>query len=560
MKKILCICVACLLACFLFGCKGQTEAVETTAPPTEPPIMLTEPELYEKFELVYDDCGGSFSDDAEQLSSELTALGAKVKSDKEEWPKDYETLYKTWRANIIVERTATLQKEYEEIIADHTLYEQGVDGLWETRLGVHYVNYFDFDNDGKQELLLLSDFHIVEIYGEEKGHAVKYCEQSLDVFDSFNKYQDGWFGGVSLDGISIACKDGRPLIGVIASGIFGSSGHHPQLHIFYGLESKNLSVSAVVQLKDSGYILTDEQPEYVEMDSKHAFDLGSYESEASGESMTAEQYQNLYAEQTVASYARVEDVGVLAESEIFPVPRIEVNGKILSLDVAPYASWGVLMAPLRDVLEAVGVAVYANSDASVILASTKKDTLVIANGDFSRGIEDIWRSSRDVWRYCFNGNDQTKIEIGRTNGKTFAPVQEIVGLFGASSQWDSEAKTMRIEGAIPDSDRMSSDELKRIASFDLKQASQAAIAKGHKSYSGSDMLPTSGMTEDFSSEVQGGLVFKNGKAVWTLYAVAFEESVPGSYAYAELYRVDVTSDGTVTAYPDQKAYDGAGQL
>lgn len=550
------VCVAGLLACFLFGCKGQTEAVETTAPPTEPPIMLTEQELYKKFEFVYDDCGASASEDAEQIAKELSALNKKATADTKEWPESYETQYKTWRTNTIKERAETVAAEYEQIIGERTLYEQGAHGLWDTRAGLCYADYLDVDLDGKNELLLLTTTTdnmedgvgaVLEIWGDEKGHSVKTGSQTF-VFPfgmsiGLNENDTGFFLTISSgDGVST------------------------DLDICYKLERTGLTAIDAAIASGHGFYYAAEMsdPAIYTFETRDAiYDCFSI---CFGDEITEEQYvaaKNRCTAKTPLVNLGVESTnianpGVLPIDKLAPVPKIEIDGEPVELSVIPNATSGVFVAPLRDVLDAMGIAVYANSDVSVILASTKKDTLVMAKGDFSHGIEELWSKS-DSWYYCFNGGNQNQITIWQSDGKTIAPIQEIVGLFGASSQWDSEAKTMKIEGAIPDGDRMSGDELKKIAAFDLKQASQAAIRKGHKALEDLDELPTGGSTEDFSSDVDGGLAFKNGKAVWTLYAVEREEHYPYGF-YAELYRVDVASDGAVTAYPDKKAYTGAGQF
>lgn len=562
------VCVAGLLACFLFGCKGQTEAVETTAPPTEPPIMLTEQELYKKFELVYDDCGASSSEDAEQIAKELSALNKKATADTKEWPESYETQYKTWRANTIKERAETVAAEYEQIIAEQTLYEIGVEGLWETRPGLIYADYIDIEKDGKQELILLSwaanddggAVATIEAYGDQKGHAVKCFEQVLDL-------------SLGIAGASVSLAenaDGATFVGITAED--GGSGQNTKMSVFYTLEGTGLSVADVVfdhwerdysadnmdgataysTLKLDNLSIPDENPNAY-------FWSSSWNLETSdlGEELTEEQYTALLAKYNGKPLfhmpgnlvPQIYETGILPAFEV-AVPHIEVNGEVLELSAAPYASGGVFMAPLRDVLEAIGITVYANSDASVILASTKKDTLVIASGDFSldrNGIEGAWRRSNN-WYYCFNGGDQSQTEVGRSNGVTFVPIQEIAGLFGANCQWDSVTKTMKIAGTIPDSDRMSQENLKAIANFNLDEAIKIAEQNGYSYY----FTTASGGTPDgeyVDDSFYGGNSFRNGKSIWEFFIDGGKE-ITDYGGIQTMIGAEAKSDGTFRVNPE----------
>lgn len=252
---------------------------------------------------------------------------------------------------------------------------------------------------------------------------------------------------------------------------------------------------------------------------------------------------------------------------LLSAPQIEVNGSAVKLSAEPYLDRydNVFMVPLRDVLEAMGVAVYANPDASVILASTKSDTLVISRGGNFRwssysGINSRYYGENKTYKYSMNGGGQN-ITVEFTDGKAFAPFQTIVSLFGAKAEWNGAAGAIQIDFDLPDSSRMSQDELKKLVNFDLEQASQLAISKGHK---GSNMMNgTVSLFEyafsfDSEKDMPSGLRFINGKAVWTLYAIEREDKQQYGY-YAELYRVDIASDGNVTAYPNERGYMGAGQ-
>lgn len=554
MKKLANICgIICLLLCVLTGCKNSVDAVESQVPPSQEPAKITEKELHQKFELVYDDCGSSASDGVDQLTAELAALGKKAEADEKQWPENYETLYKTWRTSTIKERADTLQKEYEEIIAGRSLYEQGVNGLWETRPGVHYANYLDLNNDGKQELLLLSDCHIVEIYGDEKGHAVKYCEQSLGVPElSYQKTMEEEFRAL-LGGVSLAQKDGQFLIGAIMHGNYSASSHHPEGHIFYELKNKELVVADMVRLTDMGDfdMGTLEYP-YVEVDSTKTTAEDLCNNDKGGDilrEMTQAEYENKYSEKVLVAYAGPQEVGILQEDKIFPVPGIEVNGERLELEVAPYAYSGELMAPLRDVLEAmgvtIGVTVYDSTGESSqieIFASTKTNSLRIANWPSNWGnsssmgggdlydLEDWGRFDNSIgYCYSLNGNEENSIVVQNVNGKTFVPIQPIVLLFDANAEWDKDEKILHIISNIPDEQRMNQEELDKIINFTVVDALGIPPSSQYMIFGGS--------SGDFSAHFK--IAF--GKSMWEFLVVDYDNATIGDMV--------VYCDGTYTYTP-----------
>jgi len=574
MKKLLSIfCVIVLLATVLAGCKesnaGESEPA-TTETPTIPEI--TADELEAQFLLIYDDCGASVSEESEQLTTELTLLDKKAEADKKQWPDNYQTQYKAWRASTIKERADTVKAECEQIIAERILYEQGMPGLWETTPGLVYANYIDIENDGKSELMLLtwsntddSGVTNLEIYGDVKGHAVKYFEQSLDTVLGM--------GGMYIS--LVENEDGIPFLQVTAED--GGSGQNTRMNVFYTLGSAGLSVADIVfdyWYRDYDTDNMDGIKMYVTLSSEDSVvsdkepnlnlwaSFGGVWSDRLGVEITEEQYNAVLAKYsgnhllfTSYQYTEIYETGVLPTSEIVPVPKIAVNGEVLELDVAPYLSGDVFMAPLRDVLEGMGVAVYANSNASVILASTKKDSLVMANVDFSmneKGIEGAW-IKRNNWYYSFNDGEEKSITPQISGGKTFVPLQEIIQLFGANSQWNSETKTIEISSSISDNELMSQNELKEISTFSLENAIQNVERNGYSYYS------ISALDMDDYQDVHGGIKFKNGHAVWQVYVIESEEHYISGF-YVSLFRVDAASNGEVIAYPDEKACFGAGQF
>ena len=241
------------------------------------------------------------------------------------------------------------------------------------------------------------------------------------------------------------------------------------------------------------------------------------------------------------------------ERGILTDPHVEVNGTPVKLSTAPYYSVFHFepMVPLRDVLEAMGVAVYANSDASVILASTKSDTLFITCGnEFFDSIDNVtvYNEKNKTYRYSMNGDEFQKTTIEFTNGKACALIQTIVPLFGGKVEWDGQAGAMQITSNIPDSNRMTGDELKKIANFGAEQAQQLAAKKLKVNYERVYFGNPDGT-------ISGHFAFKHGKMIWSgTVTVSFEYE---TNAYGEIvagydvwYPVEVASDGTVTAHSD----------
>lgn len=509
-------CVVCMLFVFLVGCNGSKDVAESQEPPSQAPVEATQQELYQRFELVYDDCGGSFSDDAEQISAELAALKAKAQSDEKMWPQDYETFYKSWRANTIEERTTTLQKEYEEVISGRELYEIGVDGLWETTPGLIYANYIDIGQDEKPELMLLTwrrtDYGtatLMEVYGDERGHSTKYFEQNLD------------FPIGIMDISLMESSDGTEFVAVSAED--GGSGQSTLMNVFYAIEKDGLSIADVVF--DYWYrdYSTDEGTTVystLALDDTFALGLepniqlwGSSGESSSGLDMEIEQeeYDSILAKYTgntllfMSPYSepQIHNTGLLPAFEV-AVPQVEVNGKILDLEVAPYVYNGELMVPLCDVLEAMGVAVYTKIEAprEAIFASTKNDSLRIANyppiygegeiyndiGSISGWVGETWGdlynpSGNEYFSY-FNGGEKTKITIEKKKGKSFAPIS-VFSFFG-NAEWDNENRMLIVSSNIASDIQISQSDLQKIADFSFEEAEELGYRKGYQRGTPSD--------------------------------------------------------------------------
>ena len=417
------------------------------------------------------------------------------------------------------EEDKAAQAEFEQIIYDAQLFEVHGSGLV-------YADYVDVDNDGKLELLTLdasgdSDGYytyevIAAVYGIMDGHAEKICEQTFS-----------WIW--QPESLSICTNANQTYLWSAWEDVGTSSVGDT----FFKVENGAFAIGESISVSYAS-----EKPEY----------SGITETEYNA---LDQKYTN---KKGLLSYNRNSGLSVQNRG-LLPEPKIMVNGVPVGLSAKPYLSHssGAFMVPLRDTLEAMGIAVYANSDASIILASTKKDTLVITNQGLSgQGFEGInnphsWGAyGGKTYQYSMNSGEFQNIEIEFTERKAFVPLHALVTLFNAKAEWSGKAGAIQIVFDLPDSSRMSRDEIKKLASFDMERAQKTAANKGYGNtrfshYDGSAY----------------GLTLKNGKAIWKGYAYVstkVEEDAQGNIigAIDEYYLIEVASDGTVTANPNDK--------
>lgn len=428
------------------------------------------------------------------------------------------------------EEVRALQAEYEQIISQQKIHD--VHGT-----GLIYADYIDIDGSGKPGLLTvgidMDSFAgiVATVYADIDGHAGKYCEQVLP-------------SGGTFTYLDIYQANGQRYLGVSME------------HRYEGMESQFFKV------ENGAFVCSDHVQEKwdISTDSLATRYIG-----INGEDISEDEYRA-----TVKKYTKQKELFSqgpswyeFGERGILPVPGIQVNGTAAKLSAAPYISYynyKMFMVPLRDVLEAMGVAVYANPDASVILASTKNDTLAITYKEFEgygfEGINSDYYENSRTYKYSMNGGEFQKFAIEFTDGKAFVPLHTIVSLFGATAEWNGEAGAMQITSNIPDSNRMSQDELKRMANFDLKQARGVAASKGYE-YTKVNFWSNDGYTF--------GAVFKNGKAIWKAYfdvSWQYEKDEHGDIisATVEQYPIEIISDGTVTEYPNDVIYRPSSQF
>lgn len=527
--------------------QDTSESEENTQPqtPTPPPIPeITEDEMLRQFETIYTNCGADITQSEENLAVELETLQNAVADSDVSWPHDYREQYRSWRDRIVAAWKNGLYKSYWDIISQRKHYTYGESGLI-------YANYIDPEQSGTPQLVLVSwapgeDYDqiiTVELYGEENGKAVVCWKQNITISPFDRSAQ-----------ISLATRNNQLFLWV--SSYSQASVEVREQDEFYalGMESNGDAEKLsywVDRFGMEGYRKGDSQI----TEGEYQAQLAAYHA--------GEKIIELNRRDNGEFTDTCTDGILSARNEVYA--EIEVNGTAVELSALlyakgnPYASTDV-MVPLRDVLEAMGVAVYANSDVSVIVASTKENTLLINR---SRTYDGYY-----YYQAFFNGGgwqgrgQDIVIERG-ADGRLLAPLQALVELFGASVERDNDASVIHITSNIPDDIRMTQSEIETMANFNLERAVQIAEEQGYTGFS-----TRGGWHVIFSSyreeHVEGRLIFAYGKAIYIGYILDWEESIepdgtPGSgFYYAEWYRIDVMHDGTIIAHPYDKVWDGAG--
>jgi inhibitor of cysteine peptidase len=118
-----------------------------------------------------------------------------------------------------------------------------------------------------------------------------------------------------------------------------------------------------------------------------------------------------------------------------PVPldgfTITVNGKQLEPEVLPYLAGDTMLAPLRSIAEALGVAVTYDEAAGSVTAATDKSSLVLTPGDpvAKRNGDPVQLAAAPV----------------REGDTVLVPLRFFAEVFGTSVKWDGAAKRVTAE-------------------------------------------------------------------------------------------------------------------
>ena len=454
----------------------------------------------------------------DRLSAEITLLKQLVGEASFPWDGVYGSKYLSWREALIETMTEQLIIEYEEIIAERTLYEASYN-IYEAypyiTNGLYYAGYHDFDGNQLPELLLVTleevpsnDSHpeytaILEIYGEKEQKVVKYGSESI--YMPYGEYS------VELK----RCQDNF----VVYYSYHGYSSAAGEEVKYYGVQDKQLWL--VDDLRMQSYFINEYTRDY------------EYEYYNGNNKITSKEYteilQKYVSEIHIYDNECYEkgDHGVLTE----PVNRtIIVNGQELTSIGPLYMDEGYTLAPLRPVLEAMGIPVYTDGELVTILASTKKDTL------------DIHKDSRGrPWGYGyyeadFNDTGVSIIAPEIIDGKMYVRIEPTVSLFGATAKYSRTDRTLTITFDIPSEDLMTEREVEALLRFSYEDAEAILLQHGYW-ISGSE------------NEVDVFNYFKNGRAFWSVYVlplgVEYEAHEENWIFVGNSIEVTVASDGEV---------------
>ena len=452
----------------------------------------------------------------DRLAEEITMLKKLVSEASFPWDGVYGSKYLSWRENLIEAMKEQLIIEYEEIIAERTLYEASYniyDAYPYITNGLYYAGYHDFDGNQLPELLLVTieevpsnDSHpeytaILEIYGEKDQKVVKYGSES--VYMPYGEYS------VELK----RCQDNF----AVYYSYHGYSSGAGAISKYFGVQNKQLCL--VYDLSMQSYFINEYTRDY------------EYEYYNGNNKITSEEYSEIrqkYVSETRIYYNECYekgDHGVLTE----PVNRtIIVNGQELTSIGPLYMDGEYTLAPLRPVLEAMGIPVCADGQLVTILASTKKDTL------------DIHKDTRGMpWGYGYYKTDFNDTRVSTIapeiiDGQMYVRLEPTVSLFGAAVQYSRTDRTFTITFDISSEDLMTEREVETLLHFSYEDAEAILLQHGYW-VSGSE------------DEVDSYIYFKNGCAFWSVYVlplgVEYEVYEEGWAFVGNSIHVTVTSNG-----------------
>lgn len=468
------------------------------------------------FQTAFDSYSNGQVPEADRLAVEITLLKKLVSEAAFPWDGVYGSMYLSWRGTLIETMTEQLIIEYEEIIAKRTIYEANYNVFENYPYvvnGLYYAGYHDFDGNQLPELLLVTleevpsnELHpeytaILEIYGEKDQKVVKYGSESI--YMPYGEYS------VELK----RCQDNF----VVYYSYHGYSSGAGAISKYFGVQNKQLSL--IYDLSMQSYFINEYTRDY------------EYEYYNGNNKITSEQYSEIlqkYVSETRIYYNECYekgDHGVLTE----PVNRtIIVNGQELTSIGPLYMDGEYTLAPLRPVLEAMGIPVCADGQLVTILASTKKDTL------------DIHKDTRGMpWGYGyykadFNDTSVSIIAPEIIDGQMYVRIEPTVSLFGAAVQYSRTDRTFTITFDISSEDLMTEWEVEALLHFSYEDAEAILLQHGYW-ISGSE------------DEVDSYIYFKNGCAFWSVYVLPLGveyEAYEEEWAFVgNSIHVTVTSNG-----------------
>ncbi len=552
MKKTAIVCLCALLFCTLSACAGGEGPAQTSAPSApssqaEPPKTLSQQEMEGLFQKVLDS-GDIRSQEAEQVARELSELKM---AGGDALPEDYEARYKTWReeqaAAWKAEEVERLKEEYRLAL----LKDKDLIAAWDEKREC-YADYVDFDGDGLPELLVISrdkntsSFSIKVSDGKEGQMSEPFVDDF--VMHGVRLYQDNVSPKIYLECYTYAG---------------GTEAWNHRYRFFELVDGEWRLAARFDQGVDNGsHDLIKETLEELGTDVER---FEPYWLSLDGNITEAEYTEKL------ARYTECQELLSIQEDEPFPEGGIlsdvfsvslTMNGQPVELGIAPFMEDGFMMAPVRPILEAMGVTVHAMSteaydktwDAAersmsirkppMVVLSTKKRTCDIRATDMMDDNEAASYHGDYGVEYGDSNRDGADAPAPRVvNGQLVGPVSEIVKFFGGSAEWELDAggRMLSLTGSIPETDRISEREIETVASFSINDAKAIMKAQGY---------------QFFRFDWNGGDSFKNGRKFWKfvvlpigveyeIYPDPEDPSGEAWYGPTNATCVTVWNDGTV---------------
>jgi len=229
--------------------------------------------------------------------------------------------------------------------------------------------------------------------------------------------------------------------------------------------------------------------------------------------------------------------------------NVVVNGKKLTMAQPPIMYNGRVMVPVRDVFEALGVAVFY--EPGEINCVTKDKTVNLTNNGRYNSMGEY---------NLFVNDDEIELDQQPINykGKLMVPVRVISEVLGAKVNWDKPSETVTITGTIRDAVKLSSEEIDAANAFTLDVARNKALGNAIYTYF-EDRADTINTYPLFSLGVKTQNILYTTEETTVLLMITMDGEVSFETFYSESDGNDIIHDYQLSPYakslPFQKKYD-----
>lgn len=393
MKRMWIVGYAILILNLLIGCGTPKEEVKEVVQESEvgveevqkEKVALSEQELQELFQLIYEQSGGRNANTEEQKVLELEALGKITPPEEKIFPEDVNERYTRWRGDVEKAQREELEQKYWEMVSGLTVYEysnmsdggysQNEYSVEENSGGLLYADAVDMDGNGVVELLTISVKK--ESYGDGLLKVGVYGMQG-NIVAELETMEIPWSFGMGaawgINGIDICQRDEKVYIGHWFD--YSGGGGMRTGFEYYGLEKEGWSAEKLL------YELNWENPndpEHTYLRNEEAITAGEYE-EILNSYQSISLFTTDYGSVSINEEARgayVSRLKELEESLKNRQIRILVDGKEIAAS-AKLEDKTVLI-PICETFDAMGIQVIDNAEEGMFIATTRKNSLKFHN-------------------------------------------------------------------------------------------------------------------------------------------------------------------------------------